>query len=422
MSEHHDQNSDEVQRLPSSSRRTLRFLGLAAAGVAIVVAAVGILSRREDARAVATWTAAAAIPTVSIVHPKSDTADPELVLPGDVEAWYSAPVYARVNGYLKAWYFDYGAKVTKGQVLAEIDAPDLDAQFAAAKAKLKSAQAVIKVREAEAHFAGTTFARWRDSPKGVVSVQEQQAKQADSESAVARLNAAHADVAVAQAEVDRLQALEGFKRVTAPFDGVVTARETDIGALINSGSGIGGGSGPELFRVADTHNMRVYMKVPQRMASPIHVGMKAELHLPQYPDKVFTAPVATTSNAINVASRTLLVEMHTENPDGLLQPGTFAEVHLSIPSDPNVLRIPSSALLFQQHGLEVAVVGPDDKIAMKHVTLGRNLDSDVEVLQGISASDRVVNSPPDSLASGDVVRIAGEPATGTEEADLHRSN
>jgi RND family efflux transporter MFP subunit len=419
MSEHHDRPPEGVSGLPFS-RRTLGFLGVAAAAVAFAAAAGGILSRNEHAKAVAKWTEAAAIPTVSIVHPKVDTVDPELVLPGDVEAWYSAPVYARVNGYLKAWYFDYGAKITKGQVLAEIDAPDLDARFSAAKAKLDAAEAMVKVRIAQAQFAHTTFARWRDSPKGVVSVQEQQAKQADYESAAANLNAARADVAVAQAEVDRLQALQDFKRVTAPFDGIVTARETDIGALINSGSGSGGGSAPELFRVADIHRIRIYMKVPQRMASLIHVDMKAQLHLPQYPDRVFAAVVTTTSGAINVSSRTLLVEMQAENPDGVLQPGTYAEVHLSVPSDPNVIRIPTSALLFRQHGLEVAVVGPDDKIALKHVTLGRNLDSDVEVLQGLSASDRVVDSPPDSLGNDDIVRAAGEPAAGKEEAELGR--
>ena len=419
MSEHHDQRSEEVSALPCS-RRTLRFLGVAAAAVALAVAAAGILSRSEDAKAVAKWTQAAAIPTVSTLHPKQDMAGQELVLPGDVEAWYSAPVYARVSGYLKAWYFDYGARVTKGQVLAEIETPDLDAQLSAAKAKLKSAQALVKVRESELHFADTTFARWRDAPKGVVSAQEQQAKQADYESAVARLNAGRADVAVAQAEVDRLQALESFKRVTAPFDGIVTARKTDIGALINAGSGIGGGSGPELFRVADVHKMRVYVKVPQRMANAVHVGMKAELHLPQYPDKVFAAVVATTSNAINANSRTLLVEMHAENADALLQPGAFAQVHFSVPSDSNVLRIPTGALVFRQHGLEVAVVGPDNKIELKRVTLGRNLGADVEVLHGLSRSDRVVDSPPDALASGDVVRIAGEPAAGKEEAELER--
>jgi RND family efflux transporter MFP subunit len=414
MSEHHDQHPEEVTQLPRSRKR-LRSLGFAAAGIALVVAAWGILSRDEHARAVATWTQAAAIPTVSIVHPKQDRADPELVLPADVQAWYSAPVYARVNGYLKAWYFDYGARVKQGQVLAEIETPEIDAQFSAAKAKLKSAEATIKVRDAEAHFADTTFARWRDAPKGVVSVQEEQSKQADYESAVERLNAAHADVAAAQAEVDRLQALESFKRVTAPFDGVVTTRETDIGALINAGSGIGGGSGPELFRVADIHKMRAYAKVPQRMASSIPVGMKAQLHLPQYPDKVFTATVTNTSSAIDVTSRTLLVEMHAENPDGLLQPGSFAEVHWSLPGNPHLVRIPTSALLFREHGLQVAVVGPEDKIALKHVTLGRNLDAEVEVLQGLSPSDRVVDSPPDALASGDVVRIAGNAAPDEEE-------
>jgi RND family efflux transporter MFP subunit len=419
MSEHHDQRSDGTSGLPCSPR-TLRFLGVAAAAVAIVVAAGGILSRNEDAKAVAKWTQAAAIPTVSTLHPTQDMAGQELVLPGDVEAWYAAPVYARVSGYLKAWYFDFGAQVTKGQVLAEIETPDLDAQFSAAKAKLNSAQALVKVKEAEVHFADTTFARWRDAPKGVVSVQEQQAKQADYESAVARLDAARADVAVAQAEVDRLQALESFKRVLVPFDGGVIARETDIGALINAGSGIGGGSGPELFVVADTHKMRVYVKVPQRMANAVHVGMKAELHLPQYPDRVFAAVVATTSSAINVNSRTLLVEMHAENADGLLQPGTFAQVHFSLPSDPNVLRIPTGALLFRQHGLEVAVVGPDNKIELKRVTLGRNLGADVEVLHGLSRSDRIVDSPPDALAGGDIVRIAGEPAVGKEEAELRR--
>ena len=415
MSEHHDQSSREVAPLPFSRKR-LRSLGFTAAAVACLVAAWGIFSRDEDARAVAKWTDDAAIPTVSIVHPKKETAGQEIVMPGNVRAWNSAPVYARVSGYLTAWNFDYGAQVKKGQVLAEIDTPDLDAQFSAAKAKLKSAEAVVKVRDAEARFADSTFARWHDAPKGVVSVQEMQSKQADYESGVARLSAARADVAVAQADVDRLQALEGFKHVTAPFDGIVTARETDIGALINAGSGIGGGSGPELFRVADVHKMRVYVKVPQRMASSISVGMKAQLHLPQYPNRTFDATVTNTSSAINVTSRTLRVEMHADNPDGLLQPGTFAEVHWNGTIDPDLVHIPASALLFREHGLEVAVVGPDDKIALRHITLGRNLDVEVEVLQGLSPSDRVVDSPPDALASGDLVRIADKSTTDEKTA------
>jgi len=221
-----------------------------------------------------------------------------------------------------------------------------------------------------------------------------------------------------QAYVRQLEAMQSFKQIVAPFEGIVTARNTDIGALINAGSGVGGGSGPELFRVADVHEMRVYAKVPQRMASSISVGMKARLHLPQYPDRVFTATVTNTSSAINVTSRTLRVEMHAQNPDGLLQPGTFAEVHWNLPSNPNLIRIPTSALLFRQHGLEVAVVGPEDKVVLKRVTLGRNLDTDVEVLQGLSPSDRVVDSPPDALASGDVVRIAGGQTPGNDETAL----
>jgi RND family efflux transporter MFP subunit len=381
----------------------------AAVAIALVVAGDGIWQRREHEAAVAKWTEAAAVPSVSVVSPVDDTSDPEVVLPGDVQAWYEASVYARVSGYLKNWYFDIGARVKKGQVLADIDAPDVDAQLSAAKAKLRATNATIAVRDAEARFAGTTFARWRDSPKGVVSVQEQESKQADYERATAQLNAARADAAVAQAEVDRLEALESFKKVVAPFDGVVTSRETDVGALINAGSGVGAGSAPELFRIADTHKVRIYVKAPQRMEHFFHRGVKAEVHLPQFPDKIFDASVTSTSRAVNVASRTLLVELQADNPDGLFQPGSFAEIHFKLPSPPNVVRIPTSALLFRQHGLEVAIVGADGKVALRKIKIGRNLGTEVEVLQGLAPSDRVVNSPPDALGNGDVVEIAGEP-------------
>ena len=331
-----------------------------------------------------------------------------LVLPGTVQAWYEAPIFARVSGYLKNWYFDYGARVKKGDLLAEIDAPDLDAQLAAAQAKLNSAKATVKVREAEKEFAETTYARWRESPKGVVSEQEQQSKQADYNSAAARLNAAIAEVAADQGDVDRLQALEDYKRITAPFDGVVTARETDIGALINAGSGTGGGNGPELFRVADIHEMRVYVQVPQQLTAGIHAGLTADLHLPQHPDTTFKATVATTSNAINQSARTLLVELHAANPDGQLQPGAYARVDFELPGNPHVVRLPTSALIFRENGLEVATIGPDNKIELKPITLGRNLGTEVEVLKGLTLTDRVVNSPPDSLSAGDTVRIAGQ--------------
>ena len=251
------------------------------------IAVFGILERRGQDAEVRKWTQEQAIPTVAVITPHAGASMQRMALPGTVQAWYEAPIYARVNGYLKDWYFDYGAHVKKGDVLAEIETPDLDAQLAAAQAKLNSARAVVKVREAERQFAQSTYERWRDSPKGVVSVQEQENKQSDYNSAIARLNSASADVDADQGDVDRLQALAGFKNITAPFDGVVTARETDIGALINAGSGTGGG--PELFRVADIHKMRIYVQVPQQMSAGIRSGLTADLRLPQYPDKTFKA-------------------------------------------------------------------------------------------------------------------------------------
>jgi RND family efflux transporter MFP subunit len=216
--------------------------------------------------------------------------------------------------------------------------------------------------------------------------------------------------------VDRLKALEEFKRIVAPFDGIVTARNTDIGALINAGSGSGGGTGggnaPQLFRVADVHEMRVFVQVPQEMSASLRAGMAADLHLPQYPDKVFKSVVATTAGAINESARTLLVELHADNADGLLQPGTYAEVHFDLPSDPQMVRIPSSALIFRQDNMQVAVVGEGDRVELRAVKLGRNLGTDVEVLTGLAPSDRVIESPPDSLATGDHVLIADAASVG----------
>jgi RND family efflux transporter MFP subunit len=398
--------SHESSEPPSHPLKGLRWIGLLVALAAIGVVAGGILERRAHETEVAKWTDEQAVPTVAVIAPKIGPAQQSLVLPATVQAWYETPLYARVTGYLKNWYFDYGAHVKKGDVLAVIEAPDLDAQLAAAEEKLKSAQAVVKVREAEKQFAESTYERWRDSPRGVVSVQEQESKQADYNSALSRLTAAYADVGQDQGEVDRLNEFENFKKIVAPFDGVVTARETDIGALINAGSGTGGGNGPELFKVADIRQMRIYVQVPQQLSAGIRPGLTADLTLPQYPDKTFKSTVATTSSAINMAARTLLVELHADNPDGLLQPGAYAQVKFDLPGNPDVVRIPTSALVFREEGLQVAILGPGDKVEMKGVTLGRNLGADVEVVKGLSASDRVINSPPDSLSTGDVVHVA----------------
>jgi RND family efflux transporter MFP subunit len=406
----------EPAQPPSRPLKGLRWIGFLALLAAIAVVAGGILERRSQEKEVTKWTNDQAIPTVAIITPKTGAANQSLVLPATVQAWYEAPLYARVTGYLKDWYFDYGAHVKKGDVLATIEAPDLDAQLATAEQKLNSAQAVVKVREAEKQFAESTYKRWRDSPAGVVSVQEQQSKQADYNTALSQLVAATADVGQDQSEVDRLQAFEGFKQITAPFDGVVTARETDIGALINAGSGTGGGNGPELFKVADIHKMRIYVQVPQQLSAGIRPGLTADLTLPQYPDKTFKSTIATTSSAINQAARTLLVELHADNPDALLQPGAYAQVTFQLPTDPNVVRIPTSAMLFREQGLQVATLGPGDKIELKSIKLGRNLGTDVEVVSGLSMSDRVVNSPPDSLSAGDVVRVAGQSPPPSESA------
>jgi RND family efflux transporter MFP subunit len=417
VQETHEPAGAQAQQ-PSRPLRGLGRIGLLALLVAIGVAAGGIMERRSHESEVAKWTDEQAVPTVAVIAPKIGPAQQSLVLPATVQAWYEAPIYARVTGYLKNWYFDYGAHVKKGDVLAEIDAPDLDAQLAAAQQKLNSVRAVVKIRESEKQFAESTYKRWRDSPPGVVSVQEQESKQADFNSALSRLNAADADVGEDQGEVDRLQALEGFKKIVAPFDGVVTARETDIGALINAGSGTGGGNGPELFKVADIREMRVYVQVPQQLSAGIQPGLTADLTLPQYPDKTFKSTVATTSSAINMSARTLLVELHAGNPDGLLQPGAYAQVKFNLSSDApsGVVRIPTSALIFREDGLQVATLGPGDKVELKGVTLGRNLGTEVEVVKGLLASDRVVNSPPDSLAAGDVVHVTGQAPAPEESA------
>jgi RND family efflux transporter MFP subunit len=383
----------------------LRRIGLAALLLAMLIAASGLFWRHEHLQTVQNWTDSQAIPTVGIVRPKQELQSSNLVWPGNVQAWYEAPIYARVSGYIKDWYYDYGAKVKKGAVLATIIAPDLDGQFAEAEARLKAAQADVMVQQAKYDYAKSTFERWANAPTGVVSVQEREDRRGQYGSAQANLQASIATVSARQGEVNRLSALEGYKQVTAPFDGYVTSRETDVGALINAGSGIGGGSGPELFRVADIHEMRMFVQVPQALSAGIHPGMAAELHLPQYPDRMFAATVATTAREVNLSSRTLLVELHAPNPGGVLQPGSYADVSLKEAADIHTVVIPTSALLFRENGLEAAVVGQDNKVALRHVTAGRNLGTEIEIVKGLVPSDRVIDDPPDSIAAGDLVHI-----------------
>jgi RND family efflux transporter MFP subunit len=416
-SSEHDSTGRPPPHDAAPSRSRLRRAGLIAAAAAFLVAVIGIVLRVLQAHQIAQWTDAQAVPTVTVVTPERGVSGQQIVLPGDLQAWYEAPIYARVSGYLKKWYFDYGAHVKQGQVLAQIDAPDLDAELAGAQANLNASEAQVKAREAEMEFARTTYARWRDSPKGVVSEQEQESKKSDYNSAAARYNAALASAKADEGAVNRLKALAQYKLLVAP-------RNTDIGALINAGSGTGGGSAPQLFKVADVHEMRVFVQVPQEQSAGIQDGLTAELIVPQFGQREFKAVVATTSKAIDQSSRTLLVELHTDNPGAVLQPGTYVEVHFDLPGNPQMVRIPTSALIFREDGTQVAILGPGNHAQLRPVSLGRDLGTQMEVLQGLSATDRVIDSPPDSLASGDLVHVTGEKLSQVKPAaasDTHGS-
>jgi RND family efflux transporter MFP subunit len=379
------------QPLPRRPRRLLVY-GLGALTAAVVVAVYGVADRSWSEDSLAELTVREAVPIVDVISPERGVTGEQMTLPGTIEAYFQAPIYARVSGYLKMWYQDIGAHVTAGELLATIETPDLDQELAQAKADLA-------VADANYRLAQVTAGRWQKLLKSdAVSVQEVDVKSGDAA-------AKQASVTAAQANVARLEAQEAFKRIVAPFNGIITARRTDVGALINAGSGVG----PELFAVADVHEMRVYVRVPQAESAAITTGMKASLSLPQYTDRTFPATVVTTAHAIDSASNTLLVELTADNSDGVLTPGTFADVHFELPPQPNVVRIPTSALLFRQGGLKVATVGSGGKAVIKPIQVGRDLGTQMEVLSGLMPSDRVINSPPDSLMAGERVRVAGVP-------------
>jgi RND family efflux transporter MFP subunit len=371
----------------------LRRLGFIVLIVAVVAAALGIFSRSRSESSLTQWTKDQAVPSVNVVIPQLGVGGQELVLPGDIEAFYLAPIHARVSGFLKMWYRDIGAHVRAGELLAEIDTPDLDQQLLQAKADAASARA-------SANLAQLTATRWKSSEVAkAVSQQTIDEKVGDAEARNAQANSAAANV-------QRLSVLESFKRVVAPFDGIVTSRKTDIGALISAS----GENGPELFSVADVHKMRVYVRVPQALSGVLHPGMKATLKLPQFADEAFVAELTTTSNAIDRDSRSVLAEFLADNPDGKLIPGTYAEARLQLPANPTILHLPTSALIFRQDGLRVAAVDNSGKVALHAVTIGRDLGTEVEVLSGIGVGDRVIDNPPDAIAQGDAVKIENHPS------------
>jgi membrane fusion protein, multidrug efflux system len=366
--------------------RRLRLVGIVAVGVAVVLIIGGLLNRYLVGRAVAHWTADQTVPTVSVIKPIGTASSNTLLLPGTLQAFYSAPIYARVPGYLHIWYRDIGAHVKKGEVLGIIDTPDLDQQIQQAKGDLSNALAAQNISQ-------ITAKRWTSLlTLDAVSKQEEEEKTSD-------LQAKTALVTAAKANLDRLSALKSFAKITAPFDGIVTSRSVDVGSLINAGAQ----SSSPLFTVADLHQIRIYVSVPQNYSAEIHPGVTATLSLPEYPNRTFEATLDTTANAISEQSNALLVEFLADNLDGVLKPGGFAQVSIHLGSPPNIVTIPASALLFNQNGLQVATVGPGNHIVMKYVKVATDLGTNVEIAAGLARGDRVIDNPPDSLTNGELV-------------------
>ncbi len=372
--------------LARKARRWLIGLSLAASALAIW----GVLSRRARDADLAKLTLEAATPTVELVTPQVSTAVQELILPANVEAFYDAPIYARVNGYLKSWAHDIGDRVKAGEVLAVIDAPDLEQQVEQAKGDLG-------LSVAQAGLASITAKRWtalRDQK--AVSLQSTDEKTHD-------LTAKSAAAVAAKANLDRLNALKGFLTLVAPFDGVVTARNTDIGALIDAGVGR-----RDLFRVADIHAMRIYTSVPQAYAAKMKTGLSARLLLPQYPGREFEAKVIANANAITLNSRTLLVQLLAENRDGALWPGAFGQIRFQLPPEGAPLSIPAGALVFLNGKPQVATLDDKNRVRLKTITIARDLGTTLEISAGLTPRDRVIKSPWQSIRDGVVARVKEE--------------
>ncbi len=380
----HDENAEPASR--SATQKIKRRFAIAAA-LAVILAASGIAVRGYDAERLAKWTQEQAISTVKTVTPKIGVGEQELVLPGNVEALFDARIRARVTGYIRDWTYDIGAHVKSGAILATIDAPDLDQQLQQAKGEQARA-------EAELELAKLTSKRWA-ALRASTAVSQQSADEKSGD-----YSAKASAVAAARANVERLKALQGFTQIVAPFAGVVTVRNVDIGALVSPDRA------QELFSVADIHQVRVYVGVPQSYSAQLHEGMQATLKLPQYPRRSFQAKLVTTSNAIATSSRTLLVQLIAENPDGALLPGSFAEAHFKLPGNANVLRVPAAAILYRNNELNVATVGPDHKVVIRPIKIARDLGVEIEVASGIAASDRIIENPSDMIRDGDVVRLA----------------
>ena len=373
------------------------FIAIVAAGG---LAAYGIWSRDDTVAALQTTAADASLPRVQVVSPKSGPPQRTLTLPGNIAAWYQAPIYAQVSGYVSHWYKDYGAEVKVGDVLATIETPALDAQFAASKANLA-------VMEARYKLAEITTRRWSAlAGTQAVSQQEVDVKAADA--------AAHkAQVAAAQQDVARYQALIVFKQLVAPFDGVVTARTTNVGDYVNAAGGdaTNRGAVTSLFMVADIHKMRIFVSVPQEYADVLKPGLTATLTLPQAPDKPIEAQFLTTAHAVVPSTRTIVTELMVDNASHELWPGSYVNVRFAFPGEPKLLILPAQALLFRAQGMQVAVLDDQDRVHLRNVILGHNLDTEVEIVSGVKATDKVVGNPSLGLLEGQQVKVV-QPVVG----------
>ena len=365
----------------------------AVAVIFAIVLGLGFISRKKAEADLKQVTATAAIATVNVVYPKAGAPTDEIVLPGSTQAFTDAPIFARTNGYVKSWHVDIGTRVKKGQLLAEIETPEVDQQLQQARADLKTAQA--NLRQAE-----ITADRWEALWK-TDSVSKQ-----ETDVAVSALHANKATVDSNMSNVRRLEELQGFEKIYAPFDGVITARNTDIGALINSGA-----STPtqELFHLAAINTLRVFVAVPQLYSQAVRPGATASLTLDEFPGKIFTGTIARNSNSIDPVSRTLLVEVDVDNRNGTLLPGAYVRVHLKLPQSVNSVTIPANTLLFRSEGLRVGVVR-NGRAELVPVTIGRDYGNSVEVVSGLRPTDAVIVNPSDSLISGTTVQVNAPPA------------
>jgi len=358
----------------------------------------GIAARNQDATTLERETRELAVPSVLAIHPKPASNSQEVVLPANIQAFTDAPIYARTNGYLKRWLVDIGAHVQAGQLLAEIDTPEVDQQLQQARADVATAQANY-------HLAEITATRYQGLLKtDAISKQ-------DVDNAVGDFEAKKAMVASAQSNVKRLEEMQSFQNIYAPFDGVITARKVDIGALINSGNG---GLAQELFHIAQVRRLRVYVSVPQTYSRAAKPGLTADLTLAEFPGRRFHGKLVRTAESIDTASRSLLVEIDVNNPTGEILPGSFAEVHLKLPPGISTLVLPVNTLIFRSEGLQVASITGGNRVNLISVTLGRDFGNEVEVVAGLKGDESVVLNPPDSLVTGETVHISAP--NSTEEA------